>query len=94
MMNTLAIALLTFNVAVCTLGLFSCWYKDTFLQTLGMTLMGLVSGAYLYQVMAYGYISHNAFATALAVSLYGLGTVFKTLKNTKKFRQRLKERRL
>ena len=94
MMNTLAIALLTFNVAVCTLGLFSCWYKDTFLQTLGMVLMGLVSGAFLYQVYSYDYISHDAFATALAVTLYGLGTVFKTLKNTKKFRQRLKERKL
>ena len=92
-MSTLAILVFSFNFVLCTYGVFSCWYKDTLLQTIGLSITAIASAAVLYQVVKYEYWDHNSFALALGITFYGLGTFIKLFNRNKGIKKYVRERR-
>ena len=87
-MTALAIALLIIIIAVTTVGVFSCWYKDTLLQCLGLITTCLASCALLIRIYYSDYVSHVLLTFIFGVALYFMGTFWKHYKKTKPIRKR------
>lgn len=92
-MTALANLVFTFNMMLCAYAVFSCWYKDTVLQAIGISMVGIASAALLYHSLFYNYVDTNTFALALGMGVYGFGTFIKIYIKTKGVRRYVRQRR-